>query len=422
MPGRNETAALSRERDTKGNRIRSHVDYEQNTVSYGRVKLGMPEGFRELLESLTRGVIRKQPENIPLFLEQYFQNLLESQRNEREAEKRSKADRARTEVLESQRAKKVKFESEEKARLAQETENLRHASQREASEKLSAQERELELARAEVELKASQALERIEREHREAQRVRDEMVRIKAEKAAEEARLKQEKDAQEEEARKGREWKAMKQAEKARIEEAIETERVNISNQAAVLRDLQKAKEITEANVEELANLTEKLNLRKEDLNTTVNELADSVQKLQEEKEILEVTKRISSEDAIEEISENRSETDVPETQAPEKLETEPIVEERVEPVPELEQETEPVMVIPKVPGGEVKAVAPGKVSIPHIKAESSLDQIFWDNVYKKIEEKISCEIVQQSLTDLNDEENPEELELMPSDLSVNNQ
>ena len=61
----NEVAAerdsLFRSRNGKSrrqrDRARAHVDYEEMTVSYGRIKLGVPSGFRELLEDLTRGVI-----------------------------------------------------------------------------------------------------------------------------------------------------------------------------------------------------------------------------------------------------------------------------------------------------------------------------------------------------------------------------
>merc|ERR1712167_386045 len=86
--GAAERDSLFRSRNGKSrrqrDRARAHVDYEEMTVSYGRIKLGVPSGFRELLEDLTRGVIRDRPNNIPLYLQRHFQELVEFQRNERE--------------------------------------------------------------------------------------------------------------------------------------------------------------------------------------------------------------------------------------------------------------------------------------------------------------------------------------------------
>merc|ERR1719291_705891 len=49
------------------------------SVSYGRVKLGVPAGFKEMLEIVTREILREQPRNIPGFLEAYFKVLNENQ-------------------------------------------------------------------------------------------------------------------------------------------------------------------------------------------------------------------------------------------------------------------------------------------------------------------------------------------------------
>merc|ERR1712036_22427 len=78
--------SLFRSRESRGrrrNRARAHVDYEEMTVSYGKIKLGVPSGFRELLEDLTRGVIRERPNNIALWLARHFQELEEKQRQEK---------------------------------------------------------------------------------------------------------------------------------------------------------------------------------------------------------------------------------------------------------------------------------------------------------------------------------------------------
>merc|ERR1712167_170582 len=60
-------------------RLRAHVDYQGMSVSYGRVKLGVPAGFKEMLEIVTREILREQPRNIPGFLEAYFKALNENQ-------------------------------------------------------------------------------------------------------------------------------------------------------------------------------------------------------------------------------------------------------------------------------------------------------------------------------------------------------
>jgi len=64
----------------KTKRLRAHVDYEGMSVSYGRVKLGVPSGFKEMLEAVTKEILREQPKNIPGFLSAYFAKLLENQK------------------------------------------------------------------------------------------------------------------------------------------------------------------------------------------------------------------------------------------------------------------------------------------------------------------------------------------------------
>lgn len=61
-------------------RLRAHVDYQEMSVSYGRVKLGVPAGFKEMLEIVTREILREQPKNIPGFLAAYFDVLNENQK------------------------------------------------------------------------------------------------------------------------------------------------------------------------------------------------------------------------------------------------------------------------------------------------------------------------------------------------------
>lgn len=228
---------------------------------------------------------------------------------------------------------------------------------------------------------------RLDEEATEAQHLRDETKKVKLEKESEVARLANEKLEKEQEIKQAEQLKAIAEAEKAMLDEAIATDKACIENNAAVLKDLEQEKELTEQNVDELTKATEKLNEQKEDLSTTVNELADSVQKLQEEKELLEVSKHISQTETVENKEEQvesvLSLSNENAEDAPENKQTEPITEEQVENIPEMEAEAnEPVMVIPKVPGGEVKSAGPGKVVVPNIEPKSALSQIFWDNVY----------------------------------------
>jgi hypothetical protein len=65
---------------TKQKRLRAHVDYDEMTVKYGRISLGVPTGFKACLENVTREVLREQPKDIKAFLACYFQQLTENQR------------------------------------------------------------------------------------------------------------------------------------------------------------------------------------------------------------------------------------------------------------------------------------------------------------------------------------------------------
>jgi len=61
-------------------RIRAQVDYQAKTVKYGRITLGIPTGFNQCLENVTREILREQPKDIPAFLACYFTRLAENQR------------------------------------------------------------------------------------------------------------------------------------------------------------------------------------------------------------------------------------------------------------------------------------------------------------------------------------------------------
>ena len=52
------------------------VDYKEMSVRYGEVKLAVPKGFKELLEDLSREVLREQPKDIPKFAAEFFRRLL----------------------------------------------------------------------------------------------------------------------------------------------------------------------------------------------------------------------------------------------------------------------------------------------------------------------------------------------------------
>lgn len=51
----------------KQKRLRAHVDTTEMTVTYGRVKLGVPNGFKTCLENVTREILRDQPRDIPAY-------------------------------------------------------------------------------------------------------------------------------------------------------------------------------------------------------------------------------------------------------------------------------------------------------------------------------------------------------------------
>jgi len=65
---------------SKQKRLRAHVDYDEMTVKYGRISLGVPIGFKACLENVTREVLREQPKDIPAFLACYFNQLNENQK------------------------------------------------------------------------------------------------------------------------------------------------------------------------------------------------------------------------------------------------------------------------------------------------------------------------------------------------------
>merc|ERR1712159_6444 len=77
----NEPTTIGRTQRTQSRkkRLRAHVDYTSMSVSYGRVKLGVPSGFKEMLETVTREILHEQPRDIPAFLQAYFTCLNEEQ-------------------------------------------------------------------------------------------------------------------------------------------------------------------------------------------------------------------------------------------------------------------------------------------------------------------------------------------------------
>merc|ERR1712167_45137 len=176
--GAAERDSLFRSRNGKSrrqrDRARAHVDYEEMTVSYGRIKLGVPSGFRELLEDLTRGVIRDRPNNIPLYLQRHFQELVEFQRNEREAERRKREAQAKAEAERIEQERLAEIERQEAARKAAELEAARVAAERAEIERKAQEAAELEEARIAAEEKTRLEQERLDQEAAEAQKLRDE--------------------------------------------------------------------------------------------------------------------------------------------------------------------------------------------------------------------------------------------------------
>ncbi|XP_019565968.2 sperm surface protein Sp17 [Rhinolophus sinicus] len=47
------------------------------SIPFSNTHYRIPQGFRNLLEGLTREILREQPDNIPTFAAAYFENLLE---------------------------------------------------------------------------------------------------------------------------------------------------------------------------------------------------------------------------------------------------------------------------------------------------------------------------------------------------------
>ncbi|XP_012516218.1 PREDICTED: sperm surface protein Sp17 [Propithecus coquereli] len=47
------------------------------SIPFSNTHYRIPQGFGNLLEGLTREILREQPENIPAFAAAYFENLLE---------------------------------------------------------------------------------------------------------------------------------------------------------------------------------------------------------------------------------------------------------------------------------------------------------------------------------------------------------
>lgn len=163
-----ESLFRSREsRSRRRNRARAHVDYEEMTVSYGKIKLGVPAGFRELLEDLTRGVIRERPNNIALWLARHFQELEEKQRLEKAEQLKAKllAEKLEAERLEKERLEEI-ARLEEEARLKKEEE-----------ERVAAELAEIAAKKAEA--------ERLEQERQAAEQAKAEkLAALEAEQAA----------------------------------------------------------------------------------------------------------------------------------------------------------------------------------------------------------------------------------------------
>uniref|UniRef100_H2YER9 RIIa domain-containing protein n=1 Tax=Ciona savignyi TaxID=51511 RepID=H2YER9_CIOSA len=74
---RDVPVAQERRKKRRRRRSRASVDYEEMSVRYGAVKLQVPSGFKQLLENLSREILREQPKNIPNFAAAYFNRLLE---------------------------------------------------------------------------------------------------------------------------------------------------------------------------------------------------------------------------------------------------------------------------------------------------------------------------------------------------------
>ena len=47
------------------------------SIPFSSTHYRIPQGFGNLLEGLTREILREQPDNVPAFAAAYFENLLE---------------------------------------------------------------------------------------------------------------------------------------------------------------------------------------------------------------------------------------------------------------------------------------------------------------------------------------------------------
>merc|ERR1712183_213171 len=52
------------------------IDQVTMSIHFGAFKLGVPDGFKAILESITREVLREQPTDIPKFIAQYLKELM----------------------------------------------------------------------------------------------------------------------------------------------------------------------------------------------------------------------------------------------------------------------------------------------------------------------------------------------------------
>ena len=59
------------------------IDFEDMSVRFGAFKLGIPRGFKLILEQLTREILREQPEQLLPFITSFLNDLLEKRERER---------------------------------------------------------------------------------------------------------------------------------------------------------------------------------------------------------------------------------------------------------------------------------------------------------------------------------------------------
>ena len=55
---------------------------DHNVVHFSAISLGIPQGFRQILECLTREVLKERPENIVPFAVQVLENLVEQRESQ----------------------------------------------------------------------------------------------------------------------------------------------------------------------------------------------------------------------------------------------------------------------------------------------------------------------------------------------------